>query len=179
MHFLQTSDIDEKDRALGALTQAPNTSMLEEVLAMSLGMHLSTRWGRPVPLAAFLSWQLLAGAALLLPLAAVNGGLDDGGVPALDLRTLLGLGYTSLLATGVAYLAWFTAVERTSAAAAAFLGLLWPRLKGRDPVATAVVASVATIVAMPFVAPGIPVVLAAAVTAGWWAWRRRHPQVAS
>ena len=50
----------------------------------------------------------------------------------------------------------------------AFLGLLWPRLKGRDPVAIAVVASLATVVAMPFVPPGIPVVLAAVVTGGWW-----------
>jgi predicted branched-subunit amino acid permease len=60
------------------------------------------------------------------------------------------------------------------AAVAAFLGLLWPRLKGRDPVATAVVAALATIIAMPFVPPGIPVVVAAAVTAGWWALRRRR-----
>ncbi len=59
------------------------------------------------------------------------------------------------------------------AAVAAFLGLLWPRLKGGDPVATAVVAALATIIAMPFVPPGIPVVIAAVVTAGWWALRRR------
>ncbi len=98
---------------------------LGAVVAMSLGMHLGTRWGRPVPLATFLSWQLLAGAALLLPVAALSGGLRTG-LPALDAPTLLGLGYTSVLATGVAYLAWFTAVERTSASAAAFLGLLTP-----------------------------------------------------
>jgi predicted branched-subunit amino acid permease len=65
------------------------------------------------------------------------------------------------------------------AAVAAFLGLLWPRLKGRDPVATAVVAALATIVSMPFVPPGIPVVIAAAVTGGWWAWRRRDREVAA
>ncbi len=65
------------------------------------------------------------------------------------------------------------------AAVAAFLGLLWPRLKGHDPIATAVVAAFATILAMPFVPPGIPVVVAAIVTAGWWAWRRRTPRAAS
>lgn len=63
------------------------------------------------------------------------------------------------------------------AAVAAFLGLLWPRLHGRDPVALAVVAALATIIALPLVPPGIPVLIAAAVTAGWWAWRRRANRV--
>ncbi len=59
------------------------------------------------------------------------------------------------------------------AAVAAFLGLLWPRLHGRDPVAIAVVAALATLLTLPLLPPGIPVLVAAAVTAGWWAWRRR------
>lgn len=49
------------------------------------------------------------------------------------------------------------------AAVAAFLGLLWPRLKGRDPIALAVVAAVVTVVAAPFTPPGIPIIIAAAV----------------
>ncbi|MFT4109124.1 AzlC family ABC transporter permease [Propionicimonas sp.] len=64
------------------------------------------------------------------------------------------------------------------AAVAAFLGLLWPRLHGRDPVAIAVIAAAATLIALPLVPPGIPVLIAAAVTAGWWAWRRRRTAVA-
>lgn len=60
------------------------------------------------------------------------------------------------------------------AAVAAFLGLLWPRLVGRDPAAIAVLAAIATIVTLPLVPPGIPVLIAAVVTAGWWAWRRRR-----
>ncbi len=63
------------------------------------------------------------------------------------------------------------------AAVAAFLGLLWPRLKGGDPIAIAVVAAMATLVTLPFVPPGIPVLIAAAVTAAWWAWRRRNQGV--
>jgi len=57
------------------------------------------------------------------------------------------------------------------AAVAAFLGLLWPRLTGKDPVAVAVAAAVVTIVAVPLVPAGMPVLIAAAVTAGVWAWR--------
>jgi predicted branched-subunit amino acid permease len=64
------------------------------------------------------------------------------------------------------------------AAVAAFLGLLWPRLHAKDPVAIAVVAALATVVTLPLVPPGIPVLIAAAVTAAWWAWRRRAQAVA-
>ena len=60
------------------------------------------------------------------------------------------------------------------AAVAAFLGLLWPRLKGRDPIAIAVIAAVATIAMVPTVEPGIPVLIAAAVTALAWLIRRRQ-----
>jgi predicted branched-subunit amino acid permease len=63
------------------------------------------------------------------------------------------------------------------AAVAAFLGLLWPRLTGKDPIAVAVAASVVTIVAVPLLPPGIPVMVAAAVTAGIWAWRHYRRRV--
>ena len=60
------------------------------------------------------------------------------------------------------------------AAVAAFLGLLWPRLHAKDPIALAVVAALATMLTLPLVPPGIPVLVAAAVTGCWWAWRRRR-----
>jgi predicted branched-subunit amino acid permease len=60
------------------------------------------------------------------------------------------------------------------AAVAAFLGLLWPRLTSKDPIAVAVAAAVVTIVAVPLVPPGLPVLIAAALTAGIWAWRHYH-----
>ena len=55
------------------------------------------------------------------------------------------------------------------AAVAAFLGLLWPRLKGREPVAIAVVCALATVLAVPFVPAGVPILIAAVVAAviGW------------
>lgn len=57
------------------------------------------------------------------------------------------------------------------AAVAAFLGLLWPRLRGRRPLEVAVVCALATAIATPFVPPGIPIVLAALV-AVLIAWAR-------
>ena len=37
--------------------------------SMATGVVLTKRWGRPVPLAAFTSWQLIAGGLMLTPLA--------------------------------------------------------------------------------------------------------------
>jgi predicted branched-subunit amino acid permease len=60
------------------------------------------------------------------------------------------------------------------AAVAAFLGLLWPRLKGREPVAIAVVCALATVLAVPFVPAGVPILTAAFVAAaiGWFSHGR-------
>ena len=60
------------------------------------------------------------------------------------------------------------------AAVAAFLGLLWPRLKSAEPVAIAAVCSLATVLAIPLVPPGVPI-LVAAVVAGVWGYFGRGP----
>ena len=56
------------------------------------------------------------------------------------------------------------------AAVAAFLALLWPRLRQREPVALAVVCGVATALAVPLVPPGLPILFAAVVGAAWGWW---------
>lgn len=56
------------------------------------------------------------------------------------------------------------------AAVAAFLGLLWPRLRAREPVAIAVVCALVTLIALPLVPAGIPILLAALVAAVWGGW---------
>jgi len=60
------------------------------------------------------------------------------------------------------------------AAVAAFLGLLWPRLHGRDPWAVAVVAAVVTVVVTPVVPPGIPIIVAAGVAAAMGVLQHRR-----
>jgi len=49
-----------------------------------------------------------------------------------------------------------------AAAAAAFLGLLWPRIQSRQPVAVAAVAAVITVLTVPTAPAGLPVLIAAA-----------------
>ncbi|MCE0485349.1 AzlC family ABC transporter permease [Ornithinimicrobium sediminis] len=47
-----------------------------------------------------------------------------------------------------------------AAAAAAFVALLWPRLRGREPLATAALAVVLTVVVAPVAPAGVPVLVA-------------------
>lgn len=47
-----------------------------------------------------------------------------------------------------------------AAAAAAFVGLLWPRLRGRDPLAVAALAVIITVVTAPVTPAGVPVLTA-------------------
>ena len=51
------------------------------------------------------------------------------------------------------------------------LGLLWPRLRSGDAWALAVTAALVTLVALPLLPSGIPI-LVAALVAGLWGWFR-------
>lgn len=64
-----------------------------------------------------------------------------------------------------------------AAAAAAFLGLLWPRLTARQPIAVAAGAAVLAAVLIPWLPAGLPVLIAAlvAVAVGLTNWLGRTP----
>lgn len=59
-----------------------------------------------------------------------------------------------------------------AAAAAAFLALLWPRLRQRQAVAVGIAAAVIAAALTPFLLPGLPVLVAAlvAIVVGWFNW---------
>ncbi|WP_137846330.1 AzlC family ABC transporter permease [Microbacterium sp. 2FI] len=59
-----------------------------------------------------------------------------------------------------------------AAAAAAFLALLWPRLRARQPIAVGVAAAVVATMLTPVLMPGLPVIVAAvvAIVVGWANW---------
>ncbi|WP_136519273.1 DMT family transporter [Cellulomonas telluris] len=88
----------------------------------SVGFVLATRWKDDVDVLASTSWQLVAGGLLLVPVAA----LAEGAPPALDARGWLGIAYVSLVATALAYVAWFTALRHLPAGAVGLVGLLNP-----------------------------------------------------
>ena len=87
-----------------------------------------------------------------------------------NLTTLLGALIGDLLGDTRAY-------GLDAAAAAAFLGLLWPRLKSHQTIAVACAAAVLAAALTPVVAPGIPVIAAAlvAVVVGVTNWLGTRP----
>ncbi|MGW8484336.1 AzlC family ABC transporter permease [Microbacterium sp. NPDC055903] len=62
-----------------------------------------------------------------------------------------------------------------AAAAAAFLALLWPRLKQRQAVVVGIAAAVVAASLTPVIMPGLPVLVAAvvAIVVGWFNWFER------
>lgn len=66
-----------------------------------------------------------------------------------------------------------------AAAAAAFLALLWPRLKQRQAIAVGIAAAVVAASLTPFLMPGLPVLVAAvvAIVVGWFNWLGRVERV--
>lgn len=92
------------------------------MLLSSLGYILAKRWGGQVDVLASTSWQLIAGGLLLLPFAVVV----EGAPPHLDAPALLGFGYVSVVATALAFAAWFAGLRHLPAATVGLVGLLNP-----------------------------------------------------
>src|SRR5690349_16082902 len=76
-------------RATARLDAVGVLAGLGGAVAMGLGVVLTARWGRPVPLLAFTGWQLTAGGLLLVPLVLAVEGVP----PALDGAAVGGLAY--------------------------------------------------------------------------------------
>ena len=92
------------------------------MLLSSLGYVLAKRWGGEVDVLASTSWQLTAGGLLLLPFAVVV----EGAPPRLDGPALLGFGYVSVVATALAFAAWFAGLRHLPAGTVGLVGLLNP-----------------------------------------------------
>ncbi|MFI1223105.1 MULTISPECIES: DMT family transporter [unclassified Streptomyces] len=99
--------------------------VLASVAAMavsSFGYVLAKRWSGEVDVLASTGWQLIGGGLLLLPCAV----LVEGAPPALDGPALLGFGYVAVVATAVAFAAWFAGLAHLPAGTVGLLGLLNP-----------------------------------------------------
>lgn len=92
------------------------------MIMSSLGYVLSKTWGREVPVLASTSWQLVAGGLLLLPVALVVEGM-----PTLPTASeAAGYAFVSVVATALAFMAWFTGLRHLSAGEVGLIGLLNP-----------------------------------------------------
>ncbi|WP_426245696.1 EamA family transporter [Nocardioides sp. LHG3406-4] len=92
------------------------------VLVSALGNVLIKRWPAPVDLLTLMSWQLVAGGVLLLPLAF----LVEGAPPAIDLSAAAGYAWLGIISTGLAYYCWFRGLTLMPAGGTALIGLINP-----------------------------------------------------
>lgn len=92
------------------------------MVTSSVGYVLSARWRDGADPLAVTSWQLTAGGLMLLPVAV----LAEGAPPAPSMTVTLAFGYTSLVATALAFTLWFGGLRQLSAGTVGLLGLLNP-----------------------------------------------------
>jgi probable blue pigment (indigoidine) exporter len=99
--------------------------VIASVAAMSmssLGYVLAKRWGGDVDVLSLASWQLIAGGAMLVPVALIW----EGAPPVLDGAALAGFAYVSIVATALAFVAWFSGLRHLDAGTVGLIGLLNP-----------------------------------------------------
>jgi probable blue pigment (indigoidine) exporter len=95
---------------------------LGAMAASSVGFVLTARWGADVPALPMTAWQLIGGSLVLLPAAV----LVEGAPPAVTVPSAIGFAYLTLVATALAYVAWFAGLRRLSPGAVGVIGLLNP-----------------------------------------------------
>ena len=96
------------------------------VLVSAVGFVLVKRWPAPAEdpfdLVTLVSWQLLAGSLVLLPVSAVV----EGPPPSVDLPAVAAFLWLGLVGTALAYVCWFHGLTRMNAGSVALVGLLNP-----------------------------------------------------
>ena len=92
------------------------------VASSALGFVLVKRWAAPVGMLTLVSWQLVAGGLVLLPV----GLLLEGPPPTLDAPAVAAFVWLSGVGTVLAYVCWFGAIDRLGAGAVSLVGLLNP-----------------------------------------------------
>jgi probable blue pigment (indigoidine) exporter len=106
----------------GAVDPVGVAASLGAMVSSSVGFVLTARWGSEVPALAMTSWQLIGGSLVLLPVAV----LVEGAPPALTVGSALGFAYVTLVATALAYVAWFSGLRRLAPGVVGIVGLLNP-----------------------------------------------------
>jgi probable blue pigment (indigoidine) exporter len=92
------------------------------VVVSALGFVLVKRWAPPVDMLTLVSWQLVAGGLVLLPVML----LVEGSPPHLSAHAVGGYLWLMVAGTGVAYWCWFTGLRAMPAGAVSLIGLLNP-----------------------------------------------------
>ncbi|HEV7811965.1 MAG TPA: EamA family transporter [Leifsonia sp.] len=95
---------------------------LAAMLLSSVGYVLATRWSDGVDVFSSTSWQLIAGGLLVAPFAFAL----EGPPPQLDGPAIAGFAFVTVVATALAFVAWFSGLRHLGAGTVGLLGLLNP-----------------------------------------------------
>jgi probable blue pigment (indigoidine) exporter len=106
----------------GAVDPLGVLASVTAMLLSSLGYVLAKRWKDETDVLAVTWWQLLAGGAMLVPAALIV----EGAPPALDGAGAAAFAYVGIVATAVAYVAWFGGLAHLPAGTVGLVGLLNP-----------------------------------------------------
>ncbi|MFE5671381.1 DMT family transporter [Agromyces sp. NPDC056523] len=106
----------------GAIDPVGVVASVTAMLLSSLGYVLAKRWKDDTDVLAVTWWQLLTGGAMLVPAALVV----EGAPPALDGAGVAAFAYVSIVATAVAFVAWFGGLAHLPAGTVGLVGLLNP-----------------------------------------------------
>jgi probable blue pigment (indigoidine) exporter len=109
-------------RSPGEVSALGLAAALGSVLVSAFGFVLIKRWPAPVDMLTLVSWQLVAGGLLLLPI----GLLVEGAPPAIDAPAAAGFAWLAVVGTGLAYYCWFRGLAAMPAGAVSLVGLLNP-----------------------------------------------------
>lgn len=109
-------------RSPGALDSLGLVAAFGSVTVSAFGFVMIKRWTPPVDLLTLLSWQLVWGGLLLLPVTL----LTEGAPPHFDAHAVAGYGWLMTAGTAVAYWCWFTGLRAMPAGAVSLIGLVNP-----------------------------------------------------
>jgi probable blue pigment (indigoidine) exporter len=109
-------------RSPGQLDTLGLVAAFGSVVVSALGFVLIKRWTPPVDMLTLVSWQLVAGGLVLLPVTF----LIEGAPPHLDAPAVGGYLWLMVAGTGVAYWCWFTGLRAMPAGAVSLIGLINP-----------------------------------------------------
>ncbi len=109
-------------RSPGELDTVGLAAAVGSVVVSAFGFVMIKRWPAPVDLLTLVSWQLVVGGLVLVPVAL----LVEGAPPPIDLPAAGGFLWLAVMGSGVAYYCWFQGLARMPAGAVALVGLVNP-----------------------------------------------------
>ncbi|CCH31104.1 putative membrane protein [Saccharothrix espanaensis DSM 44229] len=107
---------------VGAVSPLGVVASAAAMLMSATGHVLTKKWASDADVLSVTSWQLIAGG-LVLTVAAV---VIEGGPPPLTASSAAAFGYVTVIATAVAFSAWFTGLRHLDAGTVGLIGLLNP-----------------------------------------------------